>query len=516
MHDLIGMIIVDATVDGFDFEDEETIQAADPDKIYWNDEQYYRVGIEYDPQYDAETPANNMNPNPHFVATELERPVSNTYFDKYGNNYLLIRDTSKFKKNKKYYSWANLRNSFEVADVPEKGYEKNKYYYRENGNYILDKNELPTAGRQYYEIADDGWQQVANGSSVIWFSPGRFYTSDNQGQITLDRSSSWDENPNSTDHYHLYLVEDRAAGDDTVYVDVTNRVRKFTANTYYSYDAVNSTYILITEDAYVNIWGDDGDSVSPDNWENRPHTMQDVEPISLHLYTLAGTGAISLYAPGTYYYVSNPVVTTDTTNSLVIDMDGTPTAVIGDIVKDKKYTKEPGRTYFSKITDPVIGENSFYITNEYYILDNEHGDIEGDETPANKYLLSENAFDSDTPYYEKFDKYVYSDSQDIFPQYSKWNPNIVVPEGVQLCWLKDKQVFEELEGYARDKNTLNGLLLETHKLFGADDTRDTDTVHGAINTLKDLTNNFATVKAGETVVIDHYGRIHSAPIIGDD
>jgi len=244
--------------------------------------------------------------------------------------------------------------------------------------------------------------------------------------------------------------------------------------------------------------------------------MQDVEPISLHLYTLAGTGAISLYAPGTYYYVSNPVVTTDTTNSLVIDMDGTPTAVIGDIVKDKKYTKEPGRTYFSKITDPVIGENSFYITNEYYTLDNDHGNVEGDETPANKYLLSENEFDGDTTYYEKFDKYVYSDNKDIFPQYSKWNPNIVVPEGVQLCWLKDKQVFEELEGYARDKNTLNGLLLETHKLFGADDTRDTDTVHGAINTLKDLTNNFATVKAGETVVIDHYGRIHSAPIIGDD
>lgn len=244
--------------------------------------------------------------------------------------------------------------------------------------------------------------------------------------------------------------------------------------------------------------------------------MQDVEPISLHLYTLAGTGAISLYAPGTYYYVSNPVVTTDTTNSLVIDMDGTPTAVIGDIVKDKKYTKEPGRTYFSKITDPVIGENSFYITNEYYTLDNEHGNVESDETPVNKYLLSENEFNGDTIYYEKFDKYVYSDNADIFPQYSKWNPNIVVPEGVQLCWLKDKQVFEELEGYARDKNTLNGLLLETHKLFGADDTRDTDTVHGAINTLKDLTNNFATVKAGETVVIDHYGRIHSAPIIGDD
>lgn len=265
MHDLIGMIIVDATVDGFDFEDEETIQAADPDKIYWNDEQYYRIGIEYDPQYDAETPANNMNPNPRFVATELERPVSNTYFDKYGNNYLLIRDTSKFKKNKKYYSWANLRNSFEVADVPEKGYEKSKYYYRENGNYILDKNELPTAGRQYYEIADDGWQQVANGSSVIWFAANRFYKLDSQGQIKLDSDSDWSEDSQNLSHYPLYLAEQRTASGDTTYIDVTNRVRKFVPNTYYTYNATDATYTLITEDIYANIWGDDSDTVTPEN-----------------------------------------------------------------------------------------------------------------------------------------------------------------------------------------------------------------------------------------------------------
>jgi len=279
---------------------------------------------------------------------------------------------------------------------------------------------------------------------------------------------------------------------------------------YYTYDAASHRYSRVTSDIYENIWSNDSDTGT--SGSAAQHTLSDIEGISLQLWTLGDTQPISLYAPGTYYYVSKPIVTEDNNNSLIIKMNGEDTPVIGDIIKDKSYIKTADRTYFAKTKDPEKTKYSFYIPGEYYLRDAQHGDITGDD--GQTYLLSNESYgvNNDTHYYERFNKHVMFDENNIFPQYLEWNPNIDVPDGVQLCWLKDKQVFEELEGYARDKNTLNGLLLETHKLFGADDTRDTDTVHGAINTLKDLTNNFATVKAGETVVIDDYGRMHSAPI----
>jgi hypothetical protein len=176
MHDLIGMIIVDATDDTYDFTNQDTTetQRADVDRIYWDNEKYYRVGIAYDPQ-DGTNASINTNPLPHFVQTPLNEPVENVYFDKYGQNYLLVKNASDFKKNKKYYYWPSsaqdgskpLNQAFTKADVPERGYEKDKYYYIENGNYIIDKNELPTSGRQYYDIDDADWEPVVNGNSVI-------------------------------------------------------------------------------------------------------------------------------------------------------------------------------------------------------------------------------------------------------------------------------------------------------------------------------------------------------------
>lgn len=58
-------------------------------------------------------------------------------------------------------------------------------------------------------------------------------------------------------------------------------------------------------------------------------------------------------------------------------------------------------------------------------------------------------------------------------------------------------------------------MLETHNKFGTEDTRDVETVNGAINTLQDLTYNFATMKAGQPVLIDNYGRMHSAQMTID-
>ena len=175
-HDLIGMIIVDASdTDEYDFEDEDVVQTADSDKIYWQNDTYYRVGIDYDPQYDEDVASNNKDVRPHFESTELNEPQANMYFDKYGDNYLLIRNVSDFKKNKKYYAWSNLSTSFIVATVPDDAYQKDTYYYKVGNDYYLDTNDIPTPGRQYYKIPSSAWQPAAGGRSVIWFAANRFY-----------------------------------------------------------------------------------------------------------------------------------------------------------------------------------------------------------------------------------------------------------------------------------------------------------------------------------------------------
>lgn len=333
------------------------------------------------------------------------------------------------------------------------------------------------------------------------------------GEVELDSNSQWSETP-GTLHYDLYLAENRTSSGDTVYVNVTDRVRMFRANTYYTWDEAGKAYRLVKEDIYRNIWSDD---VNDEGEEGRAdgHTIEDIQNITLKLYTLARNAQISLYAPGTYYYVANPIETNDPNNSLEIKVSAESNEtikVIGDIVKDKSYTKDPNRTYFIKNTEATQKEDTFYISNEYYVRDNNDGTVQGDDN--NKYTLSSGSF-SNVTYFERFNKAVYEDTNNVFPQFSEWNSSIEVPEDVTLCWLKDRHVFEELEGYARDKNTLNGLLLETHKLFGAEDTRDLDTVHGAINSIHDLTNNFATMQAGQNVLVDHYGRLHSGPVRGD-
>ena len=264
MHDLIGMIIVDSTADPI--EEGDDASAADTDKIYWNNSTYYRVGVEYEPQVEE---GKEQDSRPHFEEKDLIQPVVNTYFKKYGTNYILMRDATKFKKDHKYYRFESLQDSFVPVLMPSDtiGYQPNKYYYQSGTSFVRDSAEAATPGRKYYNL-EECWHAL--GQNIIWFAAGRFYKKNNDGTITKDNSSAWDENPGSTMHYNLYLAvettpdEEPEGGDPRIhFVDVTSRVRKFNANNVlYSYNETTQTYSRITTDIYAGVWSDDADSVS--------------------------------------------------------------------------------------------------------------------------------------------------------------------------------------------------------------------------------------------------------------
>ena len=113
--------------------------------------------------------------------------------------------------------------------------------------------------------------------------------------------------PNSTDTYELYLADRGYNADgsesDIIYKNVTNRVlRRDMGGPYYTKDEVNKAYHLITEDIYRNVWSDDSNDGGTEGTSGE-HMIGDIADISLYVYTLGQTETISLYAPGTYYYV---------------------------------------------------------------------------------------------------------------------------------------------------------------------------------------------------------------------
>ena len=69
--------------------------------------------------------------------------------------------------------------------------------------------------------------------------------------------------------------------------------------------------------------------------------------------------------------------------------------------------------------------------------------------------------------------------------------------------------MQELVGFARNFNTIHGLILRLNNLLELNDslTRDTKTVQGCINTLNDIINKFDELEFNKILVTDSTGRI---------
>ena len=75
--------------------------------------------------------------------------------------------------------------------------------------------------------------------------------------------------------------------------------------------------------------------------------------------------------------------------------------------------------------------------------------------------------------------------------------------------------WEKLEDFSRTYNTLNGLILRTNKLLEDGDkyTRNTATVQGCINRIRDIIAKFEATIPGNLMVVDGYGRIRGSDYI---
>jgi hypothetical protein len=145
----------------------------------------------------------------------------------------------------------------------------------------------------------------------------------------------------------------------------------------------------------------------------------------------------------------------------------------------------------------------FYYPNYFYRKD-------GDE-----YVLAqEETMNPNETYYVIKNFYIDSDTMNIMPHGQQWNNKIKhIPPSVSLATREVGFTYYELVDFARKLNTIHGMILKMNQLIDSEDTdtRDLQTIQGALNTFNDWISHLGKLDSQDIVIVDNYGRLTSAP-----
>jgi len=180
-----------------------------------------------------------------------------------------------------------------------------------------------------------------------------------------------------------------------------------------------------------------------------------------------------------------------------------------DLILDTYPQWTEGRKYYKikSVGQPV--NIDFYDSYQYY---------QYNET-TNEYSLITDSEKPNTTIYEKNSYYVLNDEAGIYKKGAPWDFEIgYIPATLTLATREETYTLEPLVDFARNINTMHGMLLKTKAMldYENEETRDPRTVQGALNLLADKTAQFSTWKAGQVVIADDYGRLHGVDIETDD
>lgn len=151
----------------------------------------------------------------------------------------------------------------------------------------------------------------------------------------------------------------------------------------------------------------------------------------------------------------------------------------------------------------AIPSTKFYEPNKYYVKDGE-----------DHYTLSYSSDKPDKVLYTKAGLYVMEDKNGVYPPGTEWNLDCDKYDSANITLGKrsEKYGLVQIPNLARTDNTIHGLILRINQVLetGNTGTRDINTVQGALNRLNDLIARIDKMKSGDFVLVDEYGRLHSA------
>ena len=224
----------------------------------------------------------------------------------------------------------------------------------------------------------------------------------------------------------------------------------------------------------------------------------------LQYYQLKKKKIDKFYAPDLYYYKVGEGLDSKRKGSYILETNKRLRVdnVEGYSLAHLTITKND----YHRVNEHDTATNKriyFYYPNYFYRKD-------GDE-----YVLAqEKTMNPNETYYVIKNFYIDSDTMNIMPHGQQWNNKIKhIPPSVSLATREVGFTYYELVDFARKLNTIHGMILKMNQLIDSEDTdtRDLQTIQGALNTFNDWISHLGKLDSQDIVIVDNYGRLTSAP-----
>lgn len=224
----------------------------------------------------------------------------------------------------------------------------------------------------------------------------------------------------------------------------------------------------------------------------------------LQYYQLKKKKIDKFYAPDLYYYKVGEGLDSKKKGSYILETNKRLRVdnVEGYSLAHLTITKND----YHRVNEHDTATNQriyFYYPNYFYRKD-------GDE-----YVLAqEKTMNPNETYYVIKNFYIDSDTMNIMPHGQQWNNKIKhIPPSVSLATREVGFTYYELVDFARKLNTIHGMILKMNQVIDSEDTdtRDLQTIQGALNTFNDWISHLGKLDSQDIVIVDNYGRLTSAP-----
>lgn len=459
---------------------------------------------------------------------ELDNTVTAATLAKEPNKYYIDSRTSiprgsvpeaiaptTFDSSKHYYK-RNL-NVVRYEPITLEPYISSKYYLKEGDKYIRDNsNPYPTdATQQYYDIV-----KVSDYTFDIPYEPRKYYTLDEStGIYTL---STTDLPLTNVDYYNIkpgtavatnvqyyepevyyYIENDQYVLDkNTSITDVTREywILTFKSEIHHGVD-INGNPIEYREmesaDRVYNL------RTKPNANTLKTYYFQDEQGRWVPYSYLAKMDSINGRSPYTYnrtYYAIN--TNEHYKNDMYIPNAYYKQDDSGSYSISSEWDGNTSTHYYTLDKINLVA-HPFYIPNKYWYKS-------GTQYPPAK----EDTMIHDQ-YYTKKRVYVFSDNLDNCPHGYEWNDNSpYVPPSIVLYTMSEKSSYVEIKGIANGDSSINGAILNLHKEydFENEETRDTTTFRGCLNSVKDMLYRVKELVPGEILMVNDFGQIVSTGV----
>ena len=417
--------------------------------------QYYELvpsgyAVDTHPVMNTDDNGQPVNARPYYLLnTDNQRIIDDKVYDKV-IIYKLYNLTSDNYVSGVYYYWS--------SQVPEP-VNKDDGSYNDDNYYTLDTSGTFNSNIKYYMRVE-----------TLTLVQTSYYVVDENNPLSLIQYNS--------DEFYTY---DELTGKLTVVNNLTDLTQLDLSKTYVLRNALNAN---------------GNHKLSYEDFSN---------PAVTALLRQSGV----YYTPNTYHYMTE--LELDNSGNPVLDNQGhgIPTSY-SDLMLDDYPTKQKTNYYKIVIPNnepllPISSNIKFFEGYKYYQYNeatDEYTLITSDIKPTGiQYVYERNAY------------YVTKDEANVYPVGAHWNLNTeLVPPSVTLKTRTDTWELVEIPDFARNMNTMHGLLLKINQMLemGNEQTRDLRTVQGALNALNDKISMFGKWKTGQLVLIDDFGRLQSA------